>query len=770
MTRAEKIAQLGSFWAFEVVRESGLDADRAGGARRGRHRPDHPPRRARRTCDPVEVAAAANAIQRYLVEETRLGIPAIIHEECLHGLIAWAAPCFQQSIGAAASFDPDVVVGDGRDDPAADAADRRPPRARAGPRHRPRPALGPDRGDLRRGPVPRGRARLRLRRGAPGARPRRRRHRDRQAHGRPRAGRGRPQPGAGPHRARASCATSSCSRSRRRSGRPGIASVMPAYCDVDGVPCHASTELLTDILRDEWGFDGIVASDYIGVEMIATAHRLTGDLGEAARLALVAGVDAELPRTVAFGAPLEAALDDGRVATATARRGRRARAADEVPARAVRASRTSTIPDEATLDALAADEARAARDARRAVAGAGRERRGPAARRRAPPGRGHRADRRQRPRPARRLQPPRPHGDAARDARRAWTRSGSSATATSSSPATSWPGGGRSSTPSATRSPAPRSATPAGPGSRDGTDEELAAAVEAARARRRRDRRPRRALRPDRRLDDRRVPRPLDPRLPRPPAGAARGGRRDRDTPVVLVVVSGRPLAIEWAAGHCARDPPRVGARRRRPGRDRRRADRGREPRAASSRSRSRGTSGRCRSPTGTTRPAATRSRRATTSTGRSSRCGRSGSACPTRRSRSTGLRVDRTRSRPTGGELDDQRRRRRTPATAPATRSSSCTSATTRRPSPGRSSSCAASAACHLAAGRVPDVSRSASPPSSSPTSARTTGASSSRARSGSRVGTSSVDLPLTATVTLVGPTIELRERHRYLTETVLG
>ena len=67
------------------------------------------------------------------------------------------------------------------------------------------------------------------------------------------------------------------------------------------------------ILRGEWGFDGIVASDYIGVEMISTAHQLTSDLGEAARLALVAGVDAELPRTVAFGAPLEAALEAGRV-------------------------------------------------------------------------------------------------------------------------------------------------------------------------------------------------------------------------------------------------------------------------------------------------------------------------------------------------------------------------------------------------------------------------------------------------------------------------
>ena len=68
-----------------------------------------------------------------------------------------------------------------------------------------------------------------------------------------------------------------------------------------------------------------------------------------------------------------------------------------------------------------------------------------------------------------------------------------------------------------------------GTGISDGTDEELAAAVAAARDRRCRDRRARRAVRPDRRLDDRRVPRPLGPRVPRPPAGAARGGRRDRD-------------------------------------------------------------------------------------------------------------------------------------------------------------------------------------------------------------------------------------------------
>ncbi len=85
MTRAEKVAQLGSFWAFEVVHGSGLDeaalaalaADGIGEITR---------LAGSTNLRPIEVAETANAIQRYLVEGTRLGIPAIVHEECLHGL------------------------------------------------------------------------------------------------------------------------------------------------------------------------------------------------------------------------------------------------------------------------------------------------------------------------------------------------------------------------------------------------------------------------------------------------------------------------------------------------------------------------------------------------------------------------------------------------------------------------------------------------------------------------------------------------------------
>jgi beta-glucosidase len=88
---------------------------------------------------------------------------------------------------------------------------------------------------------------------------------------------------------------------------------MPAYCDVDGLPCHASQELFRTILRERWGFDGIVASDYAGIEMLQTAHHLTDDPEVVASMALEAGVDLELPRLSAYAGPLRSALESGRV-------------------------------------------------------------------------------------------------------------------------------------------------------------------------------------------------------------------------------------------------------------------------------------------------------------------------------------------------------------------------------------------------------------------------------------------------------------------------
>ncbi len=246
------------------------------------------------------------------MEDTRLGIPAIVHEECLHGLMAWDAPCFQQSIGAAASFDPSAV--------AAVAATIRRRMMLTGARH----ALAPVfdiASDPRWGRIEEtygedpylaaemGHAYTQALQGnslASGV----------VATAKHLIGHGLAEGGL--NQAPAHIGTRQLRDEQlfpfevavRHSG---IGSVMPAYCDLDGVPCHASVELLTTILRTEWGFDGVVASDYTGIAMLATHHRMTADPATAAVLSLQAGVDLELPRTDVFGAPLDAALEDGRI-------------------------------------------------------------------------------------------------------------------------------------------------------------------------------------------------------------------------------------------------------------------------------------------------------------------------------------------------------------------------------------------------------------------------------------------------------------------------
>jgi beta-glucosidase len=78
------------------------------------------------------------------------------------------------------------------------------------------------------------------------------------------------------------------------------------------VPVAADGALLTGLLRDEWGFDGIVVADYFGVTFLHTLHGVAADLADAAAAALAAGVDLELPTGAAYLAPLAAAVRDGR--------------------------------------------------------------------------------------------------------------------------------------------------------------------------------------------------------------------------------------------------------------------------------------------------------------------------------------------------------------------------------------------------------------------------------------------------------------------------
>ena len=92
-----------------------------------------------------------------------------------------------------------------------------------------------------------------------------------------------------------------------------VRSVMNSYADVDGVPVASDPALLTDLLRDAWGFTGTVVSDYGAVAFLQLMHRVAGTEGEAAALALAAGIDLELPSTLCYGQPLLAEIEAGRV-------------------------------------------------------------------------------------------------------------------------------------------------------------------------------------------------------------------------------------------------------------------------------------------------------------------------------------------------------------------------------------------------------------------------------------------------------------------------
>ncbi|WP_458086092.1 beta-xylosidase/alpha-l-arabinosidase [Streptomyces malaysiensis] len=93
----------------------------------------------------------------------------------------------------------------------------------------------------------------------------------------------------------------------------GARSVMHSYNDIDGVPSAANPWLLTELLRDTWGFTGTVVADYFGVSFLELAHRVADSRGGAAGLALAAGVDVELPAVRCFGTPLRDAVRAGEV-------------------------------------------------------------------------------------------------------------------------------------------------------------------------------------------------------------------------------------------------------------------------------------------------------------------------------------------------------------------------------------------------------------------------------------------------------------------------
>ncbi|WP_133765345.1 beta-glucosidase [Amnibacterium kyonggiense] len=304
MTLEEKLAQLVGFWVDQggeaVAPMQGEMAPSPAYEEATRHGLGQLTRvYGTRPVDPLERARWLRTEQRRLQAETRLGIPALVHEECLTGLAAWQAATFPTPLAWGAAFDPALV-----EEMAALIGDSM---RSLGVHQGLAPVLDVIR-DPRWGRVDECIAEDPIVVGTIGT------------------AYVRGLQSAGIHATLKHFVGYSASRAGRnhapvsigqrelqdvflppfemavRDG--GARSVMNSYTELDGEPVAAARRLFTDLLRDAWGFDGVVVSDYFAVAFLAVMHRVAADRGEAAALALTAGIDVELPTGDAFLAPL----------------------------------------------------------------------------------------------------------------------------------------------------------------------------------------------------------------------------------------------------------------------------------------------------------------------------------------------------------------------------------------------------------------------------------------------------------------------------------
>lgn len=273
-----------------------------------------------------QMAELTNAIQKFFIEESRLGIPVFFHEECLHGHAARDGTSFPQPIGLGATFNPGLVE-------ALYTMTAREARAR-GAHQALTPVVDVAR-DPRWGRVEEtfgedpylntqlGIAAVRGFQGDASFKDKTRviatlKHFA--AHGQPESGQ--------------NCAPANVSERVLRETflhpfkdclqQAGAISVMASYNEIDGLPSHASKWLLRDVLRKEWGFDGFVVSDYyaiweLGHRPDTHGHFVAAGKEDACKLAVEAGVNIELPepdcyrhlvKLVRKGALKEKQLDD----------------------------------------------------------------------------------------------------------------------------------------------------------------------------------------------------------------------------------------------------------------------------------------------------------------------------------------------------------------------------------------------------------------------------------------------------------------------------
>ena len=261
-----------------------------------------------RPVDPTDQAQALARKQRWLQTGTRLGIPALVHEECLTGLATWQATMFPSPPAWGATFDPALVTEMGR---AIGDSMRQ-----LGVHQGLAPVLDVVR-DARWGRVEEciaedpylvgelGTAYVRGLQGAGVVAT----LKHFVGYSNSRAGRNLAPVHAGP-RELADVFLPPFEMAVRDGG---VRSVMNSYTETDGIPVAADAGLLTELLRDQWGFEGTVVADYFSVAFLHTLHRAAADLGDAAAQALVAGIDVELPTGTAYLEPLAELVRSGAV-------------------------------------------------------------------------------------------------------------------------------------------------------------------------------------------------------------------------------------------------------------------------------------------------------------------------------------------------------------------------------------------------------------------------------------------------------------------------
>ena len=258
---------------------------------------------------PVESAKLLNAMQRHAIENTRLGIPLLFCEETPHGHMAVGTTVFPTGIGQASTWDPELLeqMGEvmGREirlqgghvgyGPVLDIA--RDPRW-----SRVEETMGED-------PYLSGELGAAVVKGM-------QRHvyatlKHLAAYGIPQGGHNAATADVGPNRLMSDYLPSF--EKAIREG--GAKTVMTSYNTIDGVPCTANRWLLQDVLRNTWGFDGVVFSDLNAVNALYATHHVAADPAEAAALALKAGVDIDLGG-YNYGGFLKEALHRGLVTEA----------------------------------------------------------------------------------------------------------------------------------------------------------------------------------------------------------------------------------------------------------------------------------------------------------------------------------------------------------------------------------------------------------------------------------------------------------------------